>query len=71
MSGHGHARGGGELAHGWEEGHTVEELLVEIRAARVVVRGNRAYWQGISRERGHARGDALIVYSKGLVLKRF
>ena len=71
VGGCGYARGGGELAHGWEEGHTVEELLVELRAARVVVQGNRTYWQGISRERGHTRGDALIVYSKGLVLKRF
>ena len=51
--------------------HAVKELLVELRAARVVVRANHAYWQGISREWGHARGDALIVYRKGLVLKRF
>ena len=51
--------------------HAVEELLVELGAACVVARGDRAYWQGISRERGHACGDALIVYRKGLVLKRF
>ena len=50
---------------------TVEELLVELRVARVMVRGNHAYWQGISGERGHAHGDALIVYRKVLVLKRF
>ena len=49
----------------------VKELLVELGAARVVARGNRAYWQGISGEWGHAHGDALIVYRKGLVLKRF
>ena len=48
----------------------VEELLVELGAARVVARGNCAYWQGISGERGHTRRDALIVYRKGLVLKR-
>ena len=34
----------------------VEELLVELRAVRVVVRGDRAYWQGISREWGRVRG---------------
>jgi hypothetical protein len=34
----------------------VEELLVELGAARVVARGDRAYWQGISGERGRARG---------------
>ena len=50
--------------------HTVEELLVELGVARVVAQGNRAYWQGISGERGHACGDTLIVYRKGLVLKR-
>ena len=50
--------------------HAVEDLLVELGAARVVVRGDRAYWQGISGERGCARRDALIVYRKGLVLKR-
>ena len=49
----------------------VEELLVELGAAHVVVRGDRAYWQGISGEWGHTGGDALIVYRKGLVLKRF
>ena len=48
----------------------VEELLVELGVVRVVARGDRAYWQGISGEWGHARGDALIVYRKGLVLKR-
>ena len=36
-----------------------------------MARGDRAYWQGISRKRGPARGDALIVYRMGLVLKRF
>ena len=35
----------------------VEELLVELGAARVVARGYRAYCQGISRERGRGRGD--------------
>ena len=52
---------------------TVEELLVELGAVRVVVQGdhNHAYWQGISGERGHMCRDALIVYRKGLVLKRF
>ena len=49
----------------------VEELLVELGAACVVAQGDRAYWQGISGERGCARGDALIVYRKGLDLKRF
>ena len=49
---------------------TVEGLLVELGAACVVARGNCAYWQGISGERGCAHGDALIVYRKGLVLKR-
>ena len=49
----------------------VEELLVELGAAHVVARGDRTYWQGISRERGRACGDALIVYRNGLVLKRF
>ena len=49
----------------------VEELLVELGAAHVVARGNRTYWQGISGERGRVRGDALIVYRKGLVQKRF
>ena len=52
-----HARGGGELARGRGEGRAVEELLVELRAARVVARGDRAYWQGISGEWGRARGD--------------
>ena len=28
--------------------HTVKELLVELGAACVVVRGDCAYWQGIS-----------------------
>ena len=51
--------------------HTVKELLVELGVAHVVARGDRAYWQGISWERGCVRGDALIVYRKGLVLKRF
>ena len=51
--------------------HAVEELLVELGAARVRARGDHTYWQGISGERGHACGDALIVYRKGLVLKRF
>ena len=37
--------------------HAAEELLVELGAARVVARGDRAYWQGISGERGRARGD--------------
>ena len=32
--------------------HPVEELLVELGAARVVARGNRTYWQGISGEWG-------------------
>ena len=49
----------------------IEELLVELGAAHVVARGDCAYWQGISGERGHACRDALIVYRKGLVLKRF
>ena len=49
----------------------VKELLVELGAVHVVVRGNCAYWQGISGERGRTRGDALIVYRKGLVLKGF
>ena len=49
----------------------VKELLVELGAAHVVAQGNHAYWQGISGERGRTRGDALIVYRKGLVLKRF
>ena len=49
----------------------VKELLVELGAARIVARGDHAYWQGISGEQGHVRGDALIVYRKGLVLKRF
>ena len=53
----GHARGGGELARGQGEGRTVEELLVELGAARVVARGDRAYWEGISGERGRTRGD--------------
>ena len=35
---------------------TVKELLVELGAAHVVARGNRAYWQGISGERGRACG---------------
>ena len=47
------------------------ELLVELRVAHVVARGDCAYWQGISGERGHMRRDTLIVYRKGLVLKRF
>ena len=51
--------------------HAVKELLVELGAVHVVVRGNHAYWQGISGEWGRAHGDALIVYRKGLVLKRF
>ena len=50
--------------------HAVKELLVELGVAHVVARGDRAYWQGISGERGHMCGDALIVYRKGLVLKR-
>ena len=50
---------------------TVEELLVELGAACVVAQGDCTYWQGISGERARARGDALIVYRKGLVLKRF
>ena len=49
----------------------VKELLVELRAACVVAQGDCAFWQGISGERGRARGDTLIVYRKGLVLKRF
>ena len=49
----------------------VKELLVELGVARVVARGDHAYWQGISGERGHACGDAVIVYRKWLVLKRF
>ena len=48
----------------------VKELLVELGAACVVARGDHAYWQGISGERGCVCGDALIVYRKGLVLKR-
>ena len=32
----------------------------------VVARGECTYWQGVSGEWGHARGDALIVYRKGL-----
>ena len=36
---------------------TVKELLVELRAARVVARGDHAYWQGLSGEWGRARGD--------------
>ena len=51
--------------------HAVEELLVELGAARVVVRGDHAYQQGISGEQGCACGDTLIVYRKGLVLKMF
>ena len=51
--------------------HPVKELLVELGAAHVVAQGDHAYWQGISGEQGHTRGDALIVYRKGLVLKRF
>ena len=51
--------------------HAVEELLVELGAVHEVARGNRAYWQGICGEWGWARRDALIVYRKGLVLKRF
>ena len=49
----------------------IEELLVELGAAHVVARGDCTYWQGISGERGCTCGDALIVYRKGLVLKRF
>ena len=44
----------------------VEELLVELGAARVVARGDRAYWQGISRERGRARGDESHISCKRL-----
>ena len=36
-----------------------------------MTRGDHAYWQGISGEQGRAHRDALIVYRKGLVLKRF
>ena len=36
--------------------HAVKELLVELGAAHVVARGNCAYWQGISGERGRAWG---------------
>ena len=36
--------------------HPVKELLVELGAARVVARGDCTYWQGISGERGRARG---------------
>ena len=50
---------------------TVEELLVELGAALVVARGDCAYWQGISGEWGCMCRDMLIVYQKGLVLKRF
>ena len=50
--------------------HAVEELLVELGAVCVVAQSDRAYWQGISRERGHAHRDTLIVYRKGLVLMR-
>ena len=39
----------------------VEELLVELGAARVVVRGDCTYWQGISREQGHACGDKSLI----------
>ena len=51
----------------------VEEQLVELGAARVVARGDGAYWRGASARSGgaRARGDALVVYRKGLVLRRF
>ena len=49
----------------------VKELLVELGEACVVVRGDPAYWQGISGARGHAHGDTLKVYRKGMILKRF
>ena len=38
----------------------VEELLVELGAARVVAQGDHAYWQGISGEQGCAHGDTLV-----------
>ena len=73
VGGRGHARRGGELARGRGERRVraVKELLVALGAAHVVARGDRAYWQSISVKRGPVRGDALIVYRKGLVLKRF
>ena len=36
---------------------TVKELLVELGVARVVARGDRAYWQGVSGEWGRAQGQ--------------
>ena len=39
----------------------VEELLVELGAARVVVRGDHGYWQGIRGERGHMQGHTDCV----------
>ena len=38
----------------------VEDLLVELGAARVVVQGDHAYWWGISGEQGCAHRDTLV-----------
>ena len=47
---------GGEVSWPMDGGRgtlcAVKELLVELGVASVVARGDRAYWQGISGERG-------------------
>ena len=52
---------GGEVSWPIDRGRgalcTVEELLVELGVACVVARGDCAYWQGISGERGCMHGD--------------
>ena len=39
---------------------SLEELLVELGAVRVVAQGNHTYWRGISREQGCVHGDTLV-----------